>query len=125
MKRCVLFLFLMLSGCGQRDTGVPVPTEPESEETRSAESAWLTGKQAYDQLCAGCHEEGLNDAPRTADRDAWEGRSWLWEAVLFEHARRGYKDMPAKGGDATLDEATVTRAAEYMLLLTYPETHRD
>jgi hypothetical protein len=29
--------------------------------------------------------------------------------------------MPAKGGDSQLDEATVTKAAEYMLTLVYPD----
>ena len=81
----------------------------------------MIGRQAYEQFCAGCHEEGLDGAPRTGDRAAWEGRSWLWEAVLFEHVRKGYDGMPAKGGAAALDEAAITKAAEYMMTLTYPE----
>jgi len=40
---------------------------------------------------------------------------------LFEHARAGYEDMPAKGGDETLDNAIVTKAAEYMMSVTYPD----
>ncbi|MDH3338206.1 MAG: c-type cytochrome [Gammaproteobacteria bacterium] len=127
MKRYIvsLFVLFMLAGCGPRNAGEPARIEPEAEEIATTETAWLAGKQAYEEYCAGCHEEGLDGAPRTGDRDAWDKRSWLWEAVLFEHARTGYGDMPAKGGDAELDEATVTKAAEYMLTLTYPETHRD
>jgi len=45
--------------------------------------------------------------------------------VLFEHANNGYYQMPAKGGAEALDDATVARAAEYMLTLTYPDTPRD
>jgi cytochrome c5 len=122
MKPCVLAvaLALTLAACGQTgQTGQDNSLQPD------AESPWLAGKQAYDEICAGCHEEGIDDAPRTGDREAWDGRSWLWSAVLFEHAKEGYGNMPAKGGDAALDEATVTKAAEYMLTLTYPETHRD
>jgi len=52
------------------------------------------------------------------------GTDWLWEAVLFEHARCGYEDMPAKGGCTTLDDVAVTKAAEYMMALTYPEMPR-
>jgi len=119
MIRCVLTLTLAvtLAACGQTGQN---NTQPEITE-----SAWSTGQRAYEDACAGCHEEGLFDAPRTGDREAWAGRSWLWEAVLFEHARDGFGQMPAKGGDTAMDDATVTKAAEYMLTVTYPETHRD
>ena len=123
MKRYIvsLFLMLVLTGCGQKDSDELVLIEPDYEVTKSPESALLVGQQAYEEICAGCHEEGLDGAPRTGNREDWVGRSWLWETVLFEHARSGYKNMPAKGGDATLDEVTVSKAAEYMLTLTYPE----
>lgn len=126
MKRYIvsLFLLLVLAGCGPKDPGELVLTEPESEVTMSPNGALLTGQQAYEETCAGCHEEGLDGAPRTGSREDWEGRSWLWEAVLFEHARCGYKNMPAKGGCTTLDDVTVTKAAEYMMALTYPEMPR-
>ena len=119
MLRIVLSLTLAvtLAACGQADQGNSVP--------ETTESAWLAGKDAYDEICAGCHDEGLDGAPKTGVREDWEGKSWLWEAVLFEHARDGYGKMPAKGGEMELDEATVTKAAEYMLNLTFPETPRD
>jgi cytochrome c5 len=126
MKRHIvlLFLVLVLTGCGQEDPGELVLTEPDFEVTTSPGSASLIGQQAYEEICAGCHEEGLDGAPRTGVRDDWDGRSWLWEAVLFEHARSGYKNMPAKGGDEALDDLTVTKAAEYMLTLVYPDMPR-
>jgi cytochrome c5 len=121
MKRHIVLLFLVLTGCGQEDPGELVLTEPDFEVTTSPGSASLIGQQAYEEICAGCHEEGLDGAPRTGVQDDWDGRSWLWETVLFEHARCGYEDMPAKGGCTTLDDVTVTKAAEYMMALTYPE----
>ncbi len=119
MNRCVLSIALAvaLAACGLNGQNNTVRTE--------VTNTWQIGRQAYDANCAGCHEEGLKGAPKTGDREAWAGRSWRWEAVLFEHAKDGYGRMPAKGGDATLDEATVTKAAEYMLKMTYPETRRD
>jgi cytochrome c5 len=125
MKRCALsiVLALLLTACvlaGQDDTLIS-----ESNQAVEEISTWQSGQQAYARICAGCHEEGHDGAPRTGDREAWNERSRLWEAVLFEHAKNGYYEMPAKGGDETLDDATVARAAEYMLTLTYPETHRD
>lgn len=85
----------------------------------------LSGQQAYELACARCHDEGIDGAPRTGDSSAWAGRSPLWEAVLFEHAKKGYLDMPAKGGDESLGGTTVERAAEYMLLITFPDAPRD
>jgi len=123
MKQFTIFFFLaiILTGCGQNDPDKPMLIESDSKVTSSPKIANQTGREAYEKYCAGCHEEGIDGAPKTGDRNAWNGRSQLWEAVLFEHARNGYKNMPAKGGEPTLDKATVTKAAEYMMALTYPE----
>jgi len=85
----------------------------------------LSGAAAYEIGCASCHEQGLENAPRTGDADAWSGRSWLWEAVLAEHARQGYLGMPAQGGGAQLSHAEISLAAEYMLLQVHPEAPPD
>ena len=119
MLRTFLLLAIaaMLAGCGQDAppaTSITIP--PTSDAT-----VQVSGKQAYEQACASCHDEGVDGAPKTGDRDAWADRSWLWEAVLFEHAKSGYMTMPAKGGSESLDDATVSRAAEYMLTKTYPD----
>ncbi|MDJ0813057.1 MAG: c-type cytochrome [Woeseiaceae bacterium] len=120
MLRILMITLLLLAGCGQAgDDAAPSTTPVDFEPTDS--SVQLAGKRAYEQACASCHEEGLDGAPRTGDRDAWTGRSWLWEAVLFEHAKDGYLDMPAKGGDESLDDAAVEMAAEYMLTRTFPD----
>jgi len=90
---------------------LPILAACAAPETTTA----YTGEEAYRLACARCHDSGANGAPRIGDRDAWAARSWLWEAVLFEHAKRGYNEMPAKGGYAGLDDAVVERAVEYML----------
>lgn len=81
----------------------------------------LAGPAAYDRVCASCHEEGVDGAPATGDREAWAGRSPLWVAVLEEHAKKGYLKMPARGGDSGLSDLTVSAAADHMLTLTHPE----
>ncbi|MDX1499840.1 MAG: c-type cytochrome [Woeseiaceae bacterium] len=112
-----IMLVLWAAGCGQAGMDSPAGTRPGM----TADTTIDSGIEAYERVCAGCHEEGLNGAPKTGDREAWAGRSELWEAVLFEHATDGYLGMPAKGGAQDLDEATVERAVEYMMSLTYPE----
>ena len=111
---CVFMLTTFLCGCGPA---------PQDEAASQAET--LSGKQAYDIACAQCHDEGLDGAPRISARDAWKDRSMLWQAVLFEHAKSGYLDMPAKGGNETLDDAAIARAAEYLLSTTFPEIKKD
>ena len=114
-------LAAILTACGQandpeRPATSQVVAPPPAENTMQ-----LTGKQAYEQVCAQCHDEGVDGAPKIGDREAWTGRSWLWEAVLFEHAKDGFMAMPAQGGEEALDDAIVEMAAEYMLAKTYPD----
>jgi cytochrome c5 len=113
MIRILWFLVLAagVAACGK----APAP----------AASTTYSGREAYELVCARCHAEGKNGAPKIGDPAAWEGRSSLWEAVLFEHAKKGYNKMPAKGGDEALDDATVERAAEYMLRQVYPDAPPD
>ena len=120
----LLAVATLIVACGQGGEDPAVPETSLAPPPPPDETVQLTGKQAYDQVCAHCHDEGVDGAPRTGDRSAWEGRSWLWEAVLFEHAKSGYMDMPARGGDVSLDDATVEMAAEYMLTQTFPEVSR-
>lgn len=82
------------------------------------------GRLAYERACAACHEPGVDGAPVTGRPEDWVGRSRLWEAVLVEHAKRGYFDMPARGGNVELSDREVQAAAEHMLILTHPKLPR-
>lgn len=83
------------------------------------------GRETYQVACASCHAEGNESAPAIGDRDAWSTRSPLWAAVLLEHAKSGYLNMPAKGGQPELTERAVEAAGEFMLCETFPELLRD
>lgn len=85
----------------------------------------LSGAAAYEKGCARCHEQGDAGAPVTGDQDAWTGRSWLWEAILVEHAKQGYLGMPALGENVQLSDAEISLAAEYMLRQVHPEVPPD
>jgi len=94
------------------------------------EGSWRTrylelGRETYEKACASCHDEGDDGAPIKGDRDSWSGRSQLWSAVLLEHAKSGYLDMPTKGGEDDLSDRAVESASEYMLNETFPELLRD
>jgi len=117
----LLAVVALIAACGQTGNDQGPSTSPVVAPPPANSAAQLTGKQAYDLACAHCHDEGVDGAPRIGDREVWANRSWLWEAVLFEHANSGYMSMPAKGGKELLDDATVEKAAEYMLTRTFPD----
>ena len=83
------------------------------------------GRQAYEATCARCHDTGIMDAPVTTNPGDWDGRSDLWEAVLFEHAQLGYIRMPAKGGEKDASDYDVEAAAEYMIKTAKPDHPSD
>ena len=111
-------VILLASGCEAppADTAADTGTMPDDAITEVVVTE--SGAIAYQAVCADCHEKGLHGAPKTGDKDDWAGRSWLWEAVLFEHAIEGYKSMPPKGGHLELSD-------DFMLRQVHPEPPPD
>jgi cytochrome c5 len=131
LKRCLFVVALLgLVACsGREDEAAPSPTANVSQQ-RAVKPTWredrlALGEQTYQVACASCHETGDRDAPITGDRDQWEERSDMWQAVLFNHAKSGYLEMPGKGGQPELTDEAVEAATEYMLGLTFPELPKD
>ena len=91
----------------------------------AADANSINGEAAYMEYCATCHEDGMFNAPRMGEPMDWEVRSSLWQAVLMEHAKKGYYDMPARGGRSDLPDEIVNAAAEYMLENTYRDRPKD
>lgn len=83
------------------------------------------GKRTYEKVCAGCHETGVEGAPVVGDGSDWQQRSDLWEAVLIEHAEKGFLKMPARGDAEYATDYDISAAAEYMMTLTHPELPVD
>ena len=117
----ILSLAAICSACNQADPGSAASGSVDEQ----AVPVHVTPSIAYEHACADCHETGKNGAPRTGDPEAWAGRSALWEAVLFEHAQKGYFKMPAHGLDGRFSDEEVAAAAQYMLEITHPDRPRD
>ena len=83
------------------------------------------GQAAYQTYCADCHDTGKMEAPVTNKPGDWADRSQLWDAVLFEHAEKGYLGMPPKGGADIASNYEVKAAAEYMVTITHPQMPHD
>lgn len=90
-----------------------------------ASTGAIDGKAAYTENCAGCHETGMLGAPREGEPQDWAARSSLWQAILMDHAKTGFFDMPARGGKTELPDDVVSAAAEYMLEETFPDRPED
>jgi len=112
-------VFGIAAACSPANQGQPASVQSAPEEAPVSEC--LPGQRAYEEVCANCHETGLDGAPAVGDREAWENRSSLWVAVLTEHATEGYLGMPPKGGDPSLSDAEICAAVAYMMTLTHPE----
>ena len=105
---------LLLAGCAHG-----------SKDSDASDANTINGEAAYLEYCATCHEDGMFGAPRMGEPMDWEVRSSLWQAVLMEHAKQGYYDMPARGGRSDLPDDVVNAAAEYMLENTYRDRPKD
>lgn len=80
----------------------------------SAPRILQTGTQVYTAACAACHAIGAAGSPKFGDASAWSPRIAKGYDTLVKHAIGGIGAMPAKGGNADLDDIEVARAVAYM-----------
>ncbi len=77
-----------------------------------------TGKNVYNASCVACHGAGIAGAPKFGDKAAWTARVKQGDAVLYEHAIKGFQGkagmMPPKGGSTASDDE-VKAAVDYMV----------
>lgn len=124
----VALIGLVACSPGGEDVAAPEPqAQPEPRDVRPTwrEDHLALGKETYQLACASCHDSGEQGAPITGNREQWEDRSDMWQAVLSKHAKSGYLDMPGRGGHSELSDASVEAATEYMLVTTFPNRPRD
>ena len=73
-----------------------------------------TGEAVYTATCSACHANGTLGSPKFGDAAAWAPRIAQGYDALLSHALAGIRQMPAKGGNADLDDVEVARALVYM-----------
>jgi len=81
--------------------------------TASAGSA--NGKAVYDETCHVCHATGLAGSPKYGDKAAWAPRIATGIEALHKAAINGLNAMPPRGGNASLSDAQVKAAVDYMV----------
>ena len=74
----------------------------------------LTGEQVFNQTCKTCHEAGLAGAPKVGDTKAWGKVIAQGLATTVDHAVKGIRAMPPKGGNPDYENVEIERAVVYM-----------
>jgi cytochrome c5 len=95
-------------------SGVPAAPAPGASKAATAGSA-AEGKGVYDQTCHVCHATGLAGSPKYGDKAAWAPRIATGMDKLYNAALHGLNAMPPKGGNASLTDAQVKAAVDYMV----------
>ena len=85
--------------------------EPAAAATVKASS----GKTVFESNCAVCHVPGAANAPKFGDKAAWNPRIKSGVENLYKSAINGKNAMPPKGGNATLGDADVKAAVDYIV----------
>jgi len=73
-----------------------------------------SGEEVYEHTCKACHGTKFDKAPQLGDRKAWAPLIKEGQAILTAHAWVGVRNMPPRGGDASLSLEEFARAVAYM-----------
>lgn len=112
----VLALVLVLQGCG-KEAAPPAAKAVTPPPAAAGKAGMRTlGEEAYAKACAACHDQGVAGAPKLGDKAAWEPRIKQGMDALYTVGLNGKPGtgMVAKGGNASLPDADVRAAVDYM-----------
>ncbi|MGO3889548.1 MAG: c-type cytochrome [Paenalcaligenes sp.] len=73
-----------------------------------------TGKEVYNSTCATCHAAAVAGAPLFGSAEAWAPFVQQGYDAMLSVALNGKGAMPARGGNANLEDIEVARAMVYM-----------
>lgn len=120
---------------GTRTAPAPLPSAPADTAAAPANAvpgdtvpgaalAAIDGEAVYNKACTTCHATGLAGAPKLGDAADWGPRIAQGEALLLEHAIKGFTGkkgmMPPKGGFVNLSDDEVRAAIAYMTTASAP-----
>ena len=104
-------------GMNEDQTAVLARIRPVGEVLVAAPAAakgQLMGEQVYGQVCKACHEAGVLNAPKFGDKASWAKVVAQGQAATVDHAIKGFRAMPPKGGNTDLENVEVERAVVFM-----------
>jgi cytochrome c5 len=109
----------------------PAPADTSSAAPAAASSGAATataaagggdaaqGEKVFKGTCAMCHQTGAGGAPVGGNKGDWAPRIAQGKDTLYTHAINGFTGqkgtMPPKGANASLADADVKAAVDYMV----------
>jgi cytochrome c5 len=111
LAACLLVIFQVTPALAADAGAYPTFPDPALKEGRGI---WLA-------TCRDCHANPLSDAPQVKNMAAWRKRLEKGKPALYASALRGVStpstEMPPRGGNASLKDAQVKAAVDYMVAL--------
>jgi cytochrome c5 len=77
-------------------------------------TAWATGEETFQQVCATCHAQGDKGSPKIGDVKAWNKLIKEGQANITADGYAGVRAMPARGSQPELSVADFSAAVVYM-----------
>ncbi len=111
----------LLVACATHSQESPKPARGSAKPAGTSKSGapaaadGAKGRLVYQAACAACHTSGLAGAPKLGDAEAWAPRASAGTAPVYTNALKGKGAMPPKGGNASLSDADVRSAVDFML----------
>ena len=93
-----------------------VTPTPETTDVAAAapELSADAGKALYEKQCQACHAQGLLEAPKYGDKEAWAAHLAKGKDTLYEHSAKGFNKMPPQAVNG-VSEAEIKAAVDYMI----------
>ena len=114
LRNAVTYMFNM----GAAEAKAPQAAAPAAPATTAAAASAKAdagqGKTVYEANCVACHAAGIAGAPKAGDKTAWAPRLKTGKDALYATALKGKGAMPPKGGNASLADADVKAAVDYL-----------
>ena len=101
------------AGAGFKEPAMKAPAQ--KPQAQAAAGGAADGKKVFDSTCTACHATGVAGAPKLGDKAAWAPRIKQGIDTLVQSATKGKGAMPPKGGNASLSDADLRAAIEYMV----------
>lgn len=73
------------------------------------------GKSVYDEVCYKCHRTGVDDAPRTGNKEHWAPRLKEGLPTLYKSVIEGKGAMDPRAGKEELSDEELKAGVDYLV----------